>query len=66
MAGFPDDRSLALLRQRGVDLVVLRGEEYPVEQWDPLIAAVRARSDLSLVTILPFHDRFQAVFSVRR
>jgi len=45
-------------------------EEYPLfslealmagdEEWDRLIAASRSRSDLSLVTILPFQDRFQA------
>lgn len=66
MEGFPDDRSLALLRARDVDLVVLRGEEYPVEAWEPLIARARARSDLSLVTILPYKDRSQAVFAVTR
>jgi hypothetical protein len=63
MAGFPDDRSVALLRERQVDLVALRGEAYQRDEWEPLIAA-RARPELSLVTILPFNDRFQAVFSV--
>ena len=66
MVGFPDDRSLELLRARGVDLVILRGEEYPVDEWEPLIARARARQDLSLVTTLPYKDRFQAVFAVTR
>jgi len=65
MIGFPDDRSIAALRERRVDYVVLRGEEYPPERWAPMIDAIRARPELSLVTILPFGDRFQAVFQIR-
>jgi len=48
MASFPDDRSMAFLRQRGVDYVVVRAGTYEPQQAASLLEQIQKRSDLSL------------------
>lgn len=66
MDAFPDERSMALLRDRGVDFVVLRGERYAANDWAALTAAVNAQPGLTLVARLPEHDYLQEVYRVER
>jgi hypothetical protein len=66
MEEFPDDRSIEMLRQRGVDYVVLRGERFKEEEWSRVTHAVEARRDLTLVARLPESGHFQEVYRLSR
>jgi hypothetical protein len=48
MASFPDDRSMAFLRHRDVEYVVVRSGIYEPEQAAALLDQIQKRSDLSL------------------
>ena len=48
MASFPDDRSIAFLRHRDVDYVVVRAGIYEPPQAASLLEQIQKRSDLSL------------------
>jgi hypothetical protein len=47
MASFPDDRSMAFLRSRGVDYVVVRAGVYEPQHAASLLEEIQKRSDLS-------------------
>jgi hypothetical protein len=48
MASFPDDQSMAFLRHRNVDYVVIRAGMYEPQQAASLLEQIHRRSDLSL------------------
>ena len=48
MSGFPDDRSIAFLRRRRVDYVVIRTGLYDLTDAATLLERVRQREELSL------------------
>ena len=61
MESFPDDRSLAYLRERRVDYVVLRGGLYQAGEWSALLERIRARDELSLVDMFSPKTQAEAV-----
>jgi len=66
MESFPDDRSIALLRHWQVDYIIVRGGLLEPSEWRPLIARLRARSELSHVVTFSENTDAQAVFALRR
>jgi hypothetical protein len=66
MRSFPDDSSMAYLRDRRVDYVVIRGGLYSQDEWSALLIKLQARSDLSLVSMFPDGNRTQMVYTIRR
>jgi hypothetical protein len=64
MASFPDDGSMAYLRKRHVDHVIVRGGMFRPEEWPALRAQLRARGDLSLVAMFSPMTMAEAVYAV--
>lgn len=66
MEDFPDDRSMAFLRDRGVDYVIVRGGMLQADQWAAMYERIRARDDLSLVMMYSPKTQAEAVYAVRK
>jgi hypothetical protein len=66
METFPDDRSMAYLRERGVDYVIVRGGMYRENQWPAVRARIRARDDLSLVLMFAPESLAEGVYAIRK
>lgn len=66
MRSFPDDRSIAYLRRQEVDYVILRGDLYPPEEWAALLDRLRARDDLSLISMFLDKGRGEGIYQVRK
>jgi hypothetical protein len=64
MGSFPDDRSIAYLRDHRVDYVVIRGGLYSQEEWTALLVKLQGRSELSLVSMFPDESRTQMVYAI--
>lgn len=64
MASFPDDGSMAYLRARHVDYVVVRGGMFRPEEWPVLRAQMRARGDLSLIAMFSPMTVAESVYAV--
>jgi hypothetical protein len=65
-AAFPDDRSIAYLKQRGVDLLVIHGSLMSPDEFGEMTAALLARPDVEATA--QFEERLgpDAVFRLRR
>ncbi len=65
-ASFPDDRSIAYLKQRGVDFLVIHGTLMTPEEFGDMTAALLARPDIE--AIAQFQERMgsDAVFRLTR
>jgi hypothetical protein len=67
MASFPDDRSMDLLRQRGVDYVAVRAGIYEPQEAASLLEQMRKRSDLSLQVMWTTGPQgAEGIFAVRK
>jgi hypothetical protein len=66
MRSFPDDSSMAYLRDQRVEFVVIRGGLYLQDEWSALLVKLQARKDLSLVSMFPDGNRTQMVYAIRR
>jgi len=66
MRSFPDDPSMAYLRDRRVDYVVIRGGLYSQGEWSALLVKLQGRSDLSLVSMFPDGNRTQMIYAIRK
>jgi hypothetical protein len=64
MASFPDAGSMAYLRSRRVDYVIVRGGMFRPEEWPVMLAQIRARGDLSLVAMFSPMTAAEAVYAV--
>jgi hypothetical protein len=65
-ASFPDDRSIAYLKQRGVDLLVIHGSLMKPEEFGEMTAALLARPDIEAMAQFQEPRGSDAVFRVRR
>lgn len=65
-AAFPDDRSIAYLKQRGVDLLVIHGSLMKPEEFGEMTTALLARPDTE--ALAQFQERLgsDVVFRLRR
>lgn len=66
MAGFPEDRSIAYLKQRGVDLIVVHGKLLGAERYGAITAALLARPDVEATAQFDETGGTDAVFRLRR
>lgn len=67
MTSFPDDRSMAFLRDRGVDYVVVRAGLYESKQAAALLEQIQKRNDLSLEAMWTAGpEGAEAIFKVRK
>jgi hypothetical protein len=66
MRSFPDDRSLAYLRDQQVDYVVLRGGSYSPDRWSRLLTEIQERRDLSFAGGFPDGRQLELVYGVER
>jgi hypothetical protein len=67
MASFPDDRSMAFLRHRGVDYVVVRAGIYEPQQAASLLEQIQRRNDLSLQAMWTAGPQdAEAIYAVRK
>lgn len=67
MTSFPDDRSMAFLRDRGVDYVVVRAGLYEPKQAAALLEQIQRRNDLSLEAMWTAGpEGAEAIFKVRK
>jgi hypothetical protein len=67
MASFPDDRSMAFLRRREVDYVVVRAGIYEPQEAAPLLERIQKRSDLSLQVMWAAGPQgAEAIYAVRK
>jgi hypothetical protein len=67
MVSFPDDRSMAFLRHRGVDYVVVRAGIYEPQEAASLLEQIQKRSDLSLEGIWTAAPAgVEAIYAVRK
>jgi hypothetical protein len=67
MASFPDDRSMAFLRDRDVEYVVVRAGIYEPLQAASLLEQIQRRSDLSLEGMWTAGTQgVEAIYAVRK
>jgi hypothetical protein len=66
MRSFPDDSSMAFVRGRSVDRIVLRGAEYTPQQLETLLMKVNARPDLAFVGAFPEGQGHDFVYRVEK
>jgi hypothetical protein len=67
MASFPDDRSMAFLRDRGVDYVVVRTGIYEPQQAESLLDQIQKRRDISLKVMWAAGlQGAEAIYAVRK
>jgi hypothetical protein len=67
MAAFPDDRSMAFLRDRDVDYVVVRAGVYEPQEAASLLEQIQNRSDLSLEVMWTSGTQSaEAIYAVRK
>jgi hypothetical protein len=67
MASFPDERSMAFLRQRAVDYVVVRAGIYEPQQAATLLEQIQKRRDLSLQVMWATGPQgAEGIYAVRR
>lgn len=66
MRAFPDDHSMAYLRDQGVDFVVIRGGLYSQDEWAALLVKLQGRNELSLVSMFPDGSRTQMIYAIRK
>jgi hypothetical protein len=57
IASFPDDRSIAELRRRHVDLIVVHGAFYSPDDYDALVERIARRRDLELESVTRWRGR---------
>jgi hypothetical protein len=65
-AAFPDDRSIAYLKHRGVDLLVIHGSLMDPEEFGDIVTALLARQDIE--ALAKFEERMgsDVVFRLKR
>jgi hypothetical protein len=63
---FPDDRSIAYLKQRGVDLIVVHGSLMDSESFGQMSAALVARPDIEPLARFEEQRGSDIVFRLRR
>jgi hypothetical protein len=66
MAKFPDDDTIADLRRRGVDYVIVHGAFYPPEDYRDLVARLDERQELHLEAITRWESRETRLYRVLR
>jgi hypothetical protein len=67
MTSFPDDRSMAFLRHRNVDYVVVRAGVYEPQEAASLLEQIQSRSDLSLEVMWTAGPQgAEAIYAVRK
>ncbi len=65
-AGFPDERSIAYLKQRGVDLLVIHGSLMEPERFGEMTAALLARPDVDAMAQFEERNGSDVVFRLSR
>ena len=65
-ASFPDDQSIAYLKTRGVDFIVIHGSLMPPEQFGPMTATLLARPDTEVMAQFPQRMGSDLVVRLRR
>ena len=65
-SSFPDDRSIAYLKQRGVDLLVIHGSLMEPERFGEMTAALLARPDIDAMAQFEERMGLDVVFRLRR
>ena len=65
-ASFPDDRSIAYLKQRGVDLIVIHGSLMSRDEFGEMTAALLARPDIEPTAQFEEQTGPDVVFRLRR
>ena len=63
---FPDDRTIAYLRERGVEYIGVHGAFYAPENWRRVQAGLGARADLELVTTARWNGSESRLYRLRR
>ena len=65
-AGFPDDRSIEYLKQRGVDLIVIHGQLLGADRYGDITTALLERPDIEATVQFDEPNGSDMVFRLRR